>query len=193
MPITAVLDGELTNVYLCYYRQVDYIFVLSGQKGGSKMPRNFFQRIVFTFFGVLLMAAVMAIFNKYLVLGSFSAEMLMQAAAAFCQKAPAAFVLQLFFVQNFAERQMEKYKTNSIIVNYCIRTGFTVLLMCPAMCVYSNVINMFSLHWSLLKTLQSIVVKMPVNWIFAFCVQVWILGPVNRCIFRRIFAENQAS
>ena len=157
------------------------------------MPKNFPQRIVFTFFGVLLMAAVMAIFNKYLVFGSFSAEMLMQAAAAFCQKAPAAFVLQLFFVQNFAERQMEKYKTNSIIVNYCIRTGFTVLVMCPAMCVYSNVINMLSLHWSLLKTLQSIVVKMPVNWIFAFCVQVWILGPVNRCIFRRIFAENQAS
>ncbi len=72
------------------------------------------------------------------------------------------------------------------IVYQCIRTGFTVLIMCPVMCLYSNFINMVQFQWSVGKLLESWITKMPVNWIFAFCVQIWLLGPINRFLFRQI-------
>ena len=151
------------------------------------MPRTTFQRIVFTFFGVLLMATTMATFNKYLVYGEFSPFLFRQVAIAFCQKAPVAFILQFFFVQKFAGRQAAKYPTDNKILYQCIRTGFTVLLMCPIMCTYSNIINLITLDWTFGKMVESIITKMPINWIFAFCMQIWILGPVNRFIFRTLF------
>jgi len=151
------------------------------------MPKTTFQRIVFTFFGVLLMATTMATFNKYLVYGEFSPFLFKQVAIAFCQKAPLAFILQFFVVQKFAGRQAAKYPTDNKILYQCIRTGFTVLVMCPIMCIYSNIINLITLDWSFGKMVESIITRMPINWIFAFGVQIWILGPVNRFIFRRLF------
>lgn len=156
------------------------------------MPKTLFQRIVFTFTGVLLMATTMATFNKYLVFGEFSPFLFRQVAISFVQKAPLAFVLQFFFVQKFAGRQAAKYPTDNRIVYQCIRTGFTVMIMCPAMCLYSNIINMYTLGWSLGHMLERIVSRMPVNWIFAFCVQIWLLGPLNRWIFRRLFPASAA-
>lgn len=58
------------------------------------------------FWGVLLTATAMATYNKYLVFGEFSPFLFKQIAIAFCQKAPLAFILQFFFVQKFAGRQI---------------------------------------------------------------------------------------
>lgn len=154
------------------------------------MPKTVFQRIVFTFFGVLHMATTMATYNKYLVYREFSPFLFRQVAVSVCQKAPLAFVLQFFFVQKFAGRQAARYPTDNPIVYQCIRAGFTVLIMCPVMCLYSNVINMFSFGWSVSRMLASCISRMPVNWIFAFCAQIWLLGPLNRWIFRRLFSEG---
>jgi len=30
-----------------------------------------------------------------------------------------------------------------------------------------------------------------VNWVFAFGVQIWFLGPINRWIFRHIFPDKK--
>ncbi len=157
------------------------------------MPKTTFQRIVFTFFGVLLMATTMAAYNKYLVFGEFSPFLFRQVAIAFCQKAPLAFILQFFFVQKFAGRQAAKYPTDNRILYQCIRTGFTVLIMCPIMGLYANIINMVTLGWSFGQMIANTVAKIPVNWIFAFCVQIWVLGPLNRFIFRRLFPESAAA
>ncbi len=154
------------------------------------MPKTTFQRIVFTFIGVLLMATTMATYNKYLVYGEFSHFLFSQVAISFCQKAPLAFILQFFFVQKFAGRQAAKYPTDNRLIYQCIRTGFTVLVMCPVMCLYSNIINMYTFGWSLGRMLESVLSRMPVNWIFAFCVQIWLLGPLNRLIFRHLFPSN---
>lgn len=154
------------------------------------MPKTTFQRVVFTFFGVLLMATTMATYNKYLVYGEFSPEVFKQIAIAFCQKAPLAFILQFFVVQKFAGKQAAKYPTDNKILYQCIRTGFTVLLMCPIMCCYSNIINWVMFDWTFGQFLASFITKMPVNWVFAFGVQIWLLGPINRFLFRNIF-RNQ--
>ena len=157
------------------------------------MPKTTFQRVVFTSLGVLLMATTMATYNKYIVYGEFSLELFKQVAIAFCQKAPLAWLLQFFVVQKFAGKQAAKYPTDNKILYQCIRTGFTVLLMCPIMCLYSNIINMISFGWTFAELLEAWITKMPVNWVFAFGVQIWVLGPVNRFLFRTIFKKQLQS
>ncbi len=154
------------------------------------MPKTTFQRVVFTCLGVLLMATTMATYNKYLVYGEFSLELFRQVGIAFLQKAPVAFLLQFFVVQKFAGKQAAKYPTDNKILYQCIRTGFTVLLMCPIMCLYSNIINMINFGWTFGQLMEAWISKMPVNWVFAFGVQIWILGPVNRFLFRTIFRKQ---
>lgn len=159
---------------------------------GNIAPKTVPQRIVFTALGVLLMATTMATYNKYLVYGEFSVNLFKQVGIAFLQKAPVAFLLQFFVIQKFAGKQAAKYPTDNKILYQCIRTGFTVLVMCPIMCLYSNIINMIQFHWTVWELLEAWISKMPINWIFAFGVQIWILGPVNRFLFSKIFAKELA-
>ena len=159
---------------------------------GNVAPKTLPQRIVFTALGVLLMATTMATYNKYLVYGAFSVNLFQQVGIAFLQKAPVAFLLQFFVVQKFAGKQAAKYPTDNKILYQCIRTGFTVLVMCPIMCFYSNVINMIQFHWTVWELLEAWISKMPINWVFAFGVQIWVLGPVNRFLFSKIFAKELA-
>ncbi|MBQ8835360.1 MAG: hypothetical protein IJ001_10650 [Oscillospiraceae bacterium] len=159
---------------------------------GNVAPKTVPQRIVFTALGVLLMATTMATYNKYLVYGEFSVNLFRQVGIAFLQKAPVAFLLQFFVVQKFAGKQAAKYPTDNKILYQCIRTGFTVLVMCPIMCFYSNIINMIQFHWTVWELLEAWISKMPINWIFAFGVQIWVLGPVNRFLFSKIFAKELA-
>lgn len=156
------------------------------------MPKTTSQRIVFTLIGVFLMANTMAAFNKYLVYGEFSAEYWQQVLIAFCQKAPLAFVIQFFFLQKFAAKQAAKYPTDNRILYSLIRTGFTVLLMCPMMSLYSNLILAVQFHWTLGRLLSNWVPKMAVNWIFAYMVQIFLLGPLTRTLYgltQRIFSR----
>lgn len=154
------------------------------------MPKTTFQRVIFTFTGMLLMATTMATFNKFLVYGEFSLDLFRQVGVALLQKGPLAFVLQFFFVQKFAAKQAARYPTDNQILYSAIRVGFTVMIMAPIMCAYSNLFNAVKLHWTLAEYLTAVISKLPINWIFAFCVQVWILKPVNSMIFRRIFRKQ---
>lgn len=156
------------------------------------MPKTTFQRAVYTFIGMLLMASTMATFNKYLVYGEFSPELFRQVGIAVLQKGPLAFLLQFFIVQKIAAQQAAKYPTDNRLVYTCIRTGFTVMIMCPIMCAYSNIINALHFGWTFGKFLEAWITKMPVNWIFAFCVQVWLLGPLKNIIFRALFKKQLA-
>lgn len=147
------------------------------------------QRAAFTTCGVILMATVMAIYNKYLVYGEFSPELWRQVGIAFCQKAPVAWLLQFFTVQKFAGQQTAKYPFENHLVAHAVRTGFTVLLMCPLMSLYSNLILMFQFQWSFGRMLGNWVPKMCVNWIFAYFVQIFLLGPMNRFLFSKIIMK----
>ena len=40
------------------------------------------------------------------------------------------------------------------------------------------------------QLMEAWISKMPVNWIFAFCVQIWFLGPINRFLFRTVFKKQ---
>ena len=157
------------------------------------MPKTTFERLIFTITGVLMMATTMATYNKYLVYREFSLYLFQQVAIAVAQKAPLAFLMQFFFVQKFASRQAAKYPTDKTIIYSCIRIGFTVMVMAPLMCAYSNIINAVQFHWSFGDFFAAFFSKVPVNWIFAFCVQVWLLTPLNKLLFRFIFRTQRTS
>ena len=157
------------------------------------MPKTTFQRVIFTVIGVILMATTMATYNKYLIMKEFSPELFRQVGIAFCQKAPFAFILQFFFVQKWVGKKVAQSKVNNQIEYTCLRVGHTVMIMAPLMCAYSNVINMIQFHWSFGQFLAAVVSKTPVNWIFAFCVQVWLLTPLNKKIFGLIFRKQMAT
>jgi hypothetical protein len=133
------------------------------------------------------MAYTMSLFNKVLSAGSFTADSFRQAGIAWFQRAPLAFILQFFFVQKFAGKMCAKYPTDNKMVYYVIRTGFSVLIMCPIMSLYSNIIYVGLSPDLIFNWLP----KMVLNWPFAFFVQIFLLGPWNRFLFRAIF-ERQA-
>jgi hypothetical protein len=147
------------------------------------MPKTIAQRVFFTLTGVFFMAIVMAIYNKSLVAGAFTWDVLKQLPSAFCQRAPFAFVLQFFVVQKFAGKMATKYPTDNKMLYDIIRTGFTVLVMCPIMSLYSNIIYL-GININMVPVWFT---KMVQNWGFAFFVQIFLLGPWNRLLFRLVF------
>lgn len=164
------------------------------------MPKTTFQRFVFTFFGVLFMATTMAFFNKYIVMNPMFSNDMDSAAkyaalwsatgVAFCQKAPLAFALQFFLVQKFAGKQTAKFHPDNIALGYMIRTAFSVMIMCPIMSLYSNLFLAVQLHWSFIDLLYHWIPKMVLNGFFAYGIQMMVLQPINRAIFKSIFAKQ---
>ncbi|MDR1765803.1 MAG: DUF2798 domain-containing protein [Lachnospiraceae bacterium] len=149
------------------------------------MPRNTFQRVIFTCLGVLFMAYTMSLYNKVLASGVFVPDTFRQAGVAWFQRAPLAFVMQFFIVQKFATKMCARYPTDNKMLYYAIRTGFSVLLMCPVMSLYSNIIYVGLSKDLIFNWLP----KMVLNWPFAFMVQIFLLGPWNRLLFNLIFGK----
>lgn len=167
------------------------------------MPKTNFERFIFTAIGVLFMATTMAFFNKYIVLDpAFSSDMTSaqkyaviwhETFVAFGQKAPLAFILQFFVVQKFAGKMSVKYPTENKILGYMIRTGFSVMVMCPIMSLYSNLFLIAPMHWNFVDLLYHWIPKMMINGLFAYCIQMFVLQPINRSIFRLIFRRTAHS
>lgn len=147
------------------------------------MPKTAVQRLIFTIIGVFFMVIVMVLFNKSIVAGAFTWSIFKQLPLAFCQRAPLAFVLQFFVVQKFAGKMSAKYPTDNELLYNAIRTGFTVLIMCPVMSLYSNILYA-GLNINLIPLW---ITKMIQNWVFAFFVQIFLVGPLNRSLFGLIF------
>ncbi|MDR1468613.1 MAG: DUF2798 domain-containing protein [Spirochaetaceae bacterium] len=147
------------------------------------MPKTTAQRILFTGIGVFFTVIVMAVYNKSIVAGAFTWALFRQLPLAFCQRAPLAFVLQFFVVQKFAGKMSAKYPTDNKLLYRAIRTGFTVLIMCPVMSLYSNILY----EGFTLDLIPLWITKMAQNWTFAFFVQIFLLGPLNRFLFGLMF------
>ena len=154
------------------------------------MPKTVFQRVIFTSIGVLFMATTMAFFNKFFVYKELSWELLKQVGIAFLEKAPLAFILQFFVVQKIAAKLSSKYPSDNKLVSRVIRVGFTALIMAPIMCLYSNIINWIQFHWTFKEFITSFISKLPINWLFAFFIQVLILKPLIEIIFKAIFKKK---
>jgi len=155
------------------------------------MPKTTFERVIFTTTGVILMAFTMAFFNKSLVYGFENWGIFKIAFFGFIQKAPVAWLLQFFIVQKFAGKMAGKYPADNAILYTAIRIGFSVLVMCPIMSLFSNIIAILEGHGTWAMLLFNWLPKLVVNWPFAFFVQLFLLQPLNKFIFRSIFRRQQ--
>lgn len=158
------------------------------------MPKTTFQRVVYTLIGVFLMANTMALYNKALVFGGLSWALFAQLPMAFAQRAPLAFVLQFFVVQKVAARATAAHTgpADNPLLKTAIRVGFTVLMMCPIMSLYSNLLYGILGHTLSIDLLLIWVTKMVENWLFAFFVQIFWLIPLKNFLFRAIFRRQPA-
>jgi len=153
---------------------------------GITSPRGVRERLVFTTVGVILMVTTMSLFNKALEHGGLTWDVFRQVPQAFLLRAPLAYTLQFFVAQRFAGEMTSRYLTNNRIEYYAIRTGFTVMVMCPVMSFWSNAIYLgftadFVPVW---------LTRMVLNWIFAFSVQIFLIGPLNRALFRALVRRS---
>ena len=160
------------------------------------MPKTTFQRVVYTILGVLFSATAFAVFNKYLVYENstyiqvWSLAFWKEVLIAFCQKAPLAFILQFFFVQKIVGKWSSKYPTDNVYLKRMIRVPCTITIMAPIMCLYSNLICLFQLHWTVGYMFGNIVVKLCQNTVFGFFSQVMVVQPLVSLIFNLIFGKK---
>ncbi|MDR1851808.1 MAG: DUF2798 domain-containing protein [Propionibacteriaceae bacterium] len=146
------------------------------------MPRTTKQRMLFATIGVLLMVTVMSMFNKAFEAGGMGWALFAQWPMAFVLRAPLAFVLQVFVVQKAVGKRTARYQCSNPIEFYAIRAGFTVMWMAPIMSLYSTVLYVGFVP----EFIPIWITKLSVNWLFAFCSQVFVIGPLNRGLYRRI-------
>ena len=156
------------------------------------MSNKTLQNIVYTLIGVTIMVPIMSIYNKFLVYADFMEFPLTTPAfwkavgIGICQRYPVVFPLQYFIVQKFAAKQtaLHTRPEDDWIYQSLIRTSFSILILCPALSLYANLLLVLDGTLpSFPAFLNNWLPKMVVNWPFAYFVQLFFAGPLNRAIF----------
>ena len=153
------------------------------------------QNVVYTLIGVTIMVPIMTIYNKFLVYSTFiefpltSPVFWRAVGIGICQRYPFVFPLQFFVVQRFAEKQTAKHTSpgDDWIYVSIIRASFSILILCPVLSLYSNLLLVLDgTLRSFPAFLNNWLPRMVLNWPFAYGVQLFFAGPLNRAIFLAI-------
>lgn len=153
------------------------------------------QDLVYTFIGVTIMVPIMTVFNKFIVYTEFMEFPLTTPAfwqavgVGICQRYPVVFLLQYFIVQNVAAKQtaLHTRPDDDWIYQSIIRTGFSILILCPTLSLYANLLLVLDGSiTSVPAFLNNWLPKMVMNWPFAYFVQVFVAGPLNRAVFMAV-------
>ncbi|MCD8366422.1 MAG: hypothetical protein LUC48_00115 [Clostridiales bacterium] len=148
--------------------------------------------LIYTIIGVAIMVPIMTTFNKYLVYSQWMEYPLttpafwQQVGIGICQRLPVVFPLQFFVVQNYAARKTEEHThpDDSWVVKSIIRVGFSILILCPVLSLYSNLILVIEGNiTSVAGFINNWIPKMVQNWCFAYFAQVFVAGPLNKHLF----------
>ena len=157
------------------------------------MPENRKEEIIYTTIGVLLMATVMTAFNKFRVMGAFSPEFFTETLKGALLRYPVAWPLQYFLVQPYAGKRAAVSQPASRSVYQLERIKYTVLLTCPIMSLYSNLILAVKYRWGFAQLVNSFIPGMCVNAVFAFFIQFFLFNKLNEVIFRLVCHKNRES
>ena len=155
------------------------------------MPKNRKEEIIYTTIGVLLMATVMTAFNKFRVMGTFSAEFFTETLKGALLRYPVVWPLQYFIVQPCAGKRAAAAQPASRTGYQLERIKYTVLLTCPVMSLYSNLILAVKYHWGFAQLVNSFIPGMCVNAVFAFFIQFFLFNKLNEVIFRLVCHKNR--
>lgn len=166
------------------------------------MSNKTVQNVVYTLIGVTIMVPIMTIYNKFIMYMDFMEFPLTNPAfwkavgIGICQRYLVVFLLQYFIVQNFAAKQtaLHTRPDDDWIYQSIIRTSFSIAVLCPTLSLYANFLLVLDGTLSSFPAfINNWLPKMVVNFPFAYFVQLFVGGPLNRAIFMAIMRANKTS
>ena len=152
------------------------------------MPKTKFENAFFTLITSGLMIFIMGVYNVAIHTGGLKYSTFVYAAHSFLPEWIIGFFLAFFFAGRAAKRLAFKVVTpqdRAVFIILCIQT-FTVCVMVPLMSLVgtleqSGLITELPVIW-----LQTVVI----NFVMALPLQIFLVGPICRRIFRMIFQRS---
>ena len=153
------------------------------------MPKTKFENVFFTFITSGLMIFLMGVYNTAIHTGGLKYSTFLYAAHSFLIEWLIGFFLALFIAGKAAKRLAFRVaipEDRTIFIILCIQT-FTVCVMVPLMSMAGTIEQ------------NGITAELPVIWlqttvinfVMALPMQIFVVGPVCRCIFRAVFRRAQ--
>lgn len=154
------------------------------------MPKNLFQRIIFTLMMVLVMVYAMICYNIAISKGGMSNQVFLIAFQELIIMAPIAFVLEFFFVEKLtlglAFRLVDPRKDRPALIVLTIST-VTVCIMCPIMSFFAALIFGHPGNQIIAVWLETTVRNFPM----ALFWQIIYGGNLVRFLFKLMFPEKK--
>lgn len=155
-------------------------------KGGFFMPRTKFQEIIFTIIMVFVMVYTMICYNIALNIGEMNYSVFLMAFHELIIMAPAAFVLDYFFVGKAAKKaafQIVNPQTENPFHLILAISIISVMWMCPFMSLLAVILFKNAGANLLPVWLQTVAMNFPMALFWQLC----YAGPLVRFLFRCIF------
>ena len=154
------------------------------------MPKTLFQNIIFTLMMAFLMVYAMICYNIALNIGGLDESVFLSAFHELVIMAPAAFILDFFFVGNIAKktafRIVDPARENPFHLVLAI-SAVSVMWMCPLMSLVAVILFKDAGINFIPVWLQTVALNFPM----AFFWQICYAGPFVRFIFRLVFSGQE--
>ena len=154
------------------------------------MPKNKFEDIIFTIIMVFVMVYTMICYNIALNMGGMNYSVFLSAFHELVIMAPAAFILDFFFVGKMAKRTAFKLinpeKENPFHLVLAI-SAVSVMWMCPLMSLVATVLFKNAGTDLIPVWLQTVALNFPMAFFWQMC----YAGPFVRFVFKFIFRRSE--
>ncbi len=154
------------------------------------MPKTKFQEVIFTVLMVFVMVYAMICYNIALNIGGLDESVFLSAFHELVIMAPAAFILDFFFVGNIAKktafRIVDPARENPFHLVLAI-SAVSVMWMCPLMSLVAVILFKDAGINFIPVWLQTVALNFPM----AFFWQICYAGPFVRFIFRLVFSGQE--
>lgn len=154
------------------------------------MPKTKFQEVILTVLMVFVMVYAMICYNIALNIGGLDESVFLSAFHELVIMAPAAFILDFFFVGNIAKktafRIVDPARENPFHLVLAI-SAVSVMWMCPLMSLVAVILFKDAGINFIPVWLQTVALNFPM----AFFWQICYAGPFVRFIFRLVFSGQE--
>ena len=154
------------------------------------MPQTRFQGIIFALFNSFLMSYFMVVYNLSInSINGLTSHIFIVALSGLYKRLIVAFLFAYFIASPIAIKSTFKIlnpkKDNKIFITLFIQT-FTVLIMVGLMSLFT-IISFHLINDNVLCTFITLYCK---NFIMAYPLQIFLVGPFVRRIFSFLFSKN---
>lgn len=151
------------------------------------MPTTKKESIIFGIMMVLVMVYGMVTYNIALSMGGLSNITFLLALKELPLAALVAFLFESFVVSKIVDKKLNELidlKHTELIYIIIIRSSLTVIMMCTFMSLCASIYHNYTSIFNIIPTWIETVVK---NFPMALCYQLFIVGPLVRSIFSKLF------